>query len=197
MERFSWSRLLHWPCLGSRSIHCHLAGHPGPGWSRMPLARTTGTPLHKALTSLQPAILGLWGVRGPRERWQLSRPLRASLRNGTPSLLPFFLAKKLHWNEVKVAQSCPILYYPVDYTVHGILQARILKWIAFPFSRGSSQPRDRSQVSCIAGRFFINWAMHSQIANLFIYHLRQVRNYMKKKVKNNESCSAQFLRVSL
>ena len=43
---------------------------------------------------------------------------------------------------------------PMDYTVHGIFQARILKWVAFPFSRGSSQPRDQTQVSCIAGRFF-------------------------------------------
>ena len=41
-----------------------------------------------------------------------------------------------------------------DYTVHGTLQARILEWVAFPFSRGSSQPRDQTQVSCIAGRFF-------------------------------------------
>ena len=52
--------------------------------------------------------------------------------------------------EVKVAQSCPSLWDPVDYTVHGILQARILKWVAFPFSRGSSQPRDRTQVSHVA-----------------------------------------------
>ena len=42
--------------------------------------------------------------------------------------------------------------------VHGILQARILEWGAFPFSRGSSQPRDWTQVSCIAGRFFTSWA---------------------------------------
>ena len=42
----------------------------------------------------------------------------------------------------------------MDYTVHGILQARILEWVPFPFSRGSSQPRDRTQVSRIAGRFF-------------------------------------------
>ena len=39
-------------------------------------------------------------------------------------------------------------------SVHGVLQARILEWIAIPFSRGSSQPRDRTQVSCIAGRVF-------------------------------------------
>ena len=44
----------------------------------------------------------------------------------------------------------------MDYTVHGILQARILEWVAFPFSRRSSQPRDRTQVSCIADEFFTN-----------------------------------------
>ena len=38
---------------------------------------------------------------------------------------------------------------PLNYTVHGVLQARILEWVALPFSRGSSQPRDRTQVSCI------------------------------------------------
>ena len=56
--------------------------------------------------------------------------------------------------KVKVAQLCLAVCDPKDYTVHGILQARILQWVAFPFSRGSSQPRDRTQVSHIAGRFF-------------------------------------------
>ena len=46
-----------------------------------------------------------------------------------------------------------------DYTVHGILQARILQWVAVPFSRGSSQPRDRTQVSHTAGGFFTSWAI--------------------------------------
>ena len=56
--------------------------------------------------------------------------------------------------KVKVAQSCLTLCDPVDYTVHGILQARILEWVAFPFSRVSSQPRDRTQISHIEGKFF-------------------------------------------
>ena len=56
--------------------------------------------------------------------------------------------------KVKFALLCPTLFDPMGYTVHGILQARILEWVAFPFSRGSSQPRDRTQVSRIAGRFF-------------------------------------------
>ena len=46
-----------------------------------------------------------------------------------------------------ITQSCQTLCDPMDYTVHGILQARILEWVAIPFSRGSSQPRDRTQVS--------------------------------------------------
>ena len=56
--------------------------------------------------------------------------------------------------KVKVIQSCLTLCDPMDYTVHGILQARILEWVAIPFSRGSSQPRDQTQVLCIADRFF-------------------------------------------
>ena len=59
---------------------------------------------------------------------------------------------------MKVTQSCRTLCNPMDYTVHEILQARILEWVSFPFSRGSSQPRDWTQVSCIAGRFFTSWA---------------------------------------
>ena len=57
-------------------------------------------------------------------------------------------------NEVKVAQSCLTLCDPMDYTVHGILQAIILERVAFPFSRGSSLPSDGTQVSHIAGGFF-------------------------------------------
>ena len=54
--------------------------------------------------------------------------------------------------EVEVIQSCLTLCDPMDYTVHGVLQARILEWVAFPFSGGSSQPRNQTQVSYVAGR---------------------------------------------
>ena len=60
--------------------------------------------------------------------------------------------------KVKVAQSCLTLCDLMDYTVYGILQARIVEWGAFPFSRGSSQPRDQTQVSLIAGGFLTSWA---------------------------------------
>ena len=53
--------------------------------------------------------------------------------------------------EVKVAQWCLTLCDPMNYTVHGILQARILEWVAIHFSRGPSKPRDRTHISHIAG----------------------------------------------
>ena len=59
--------------------------------------------------------------------------------------------------KVKIDQSCLTLCDPTDHTVHGILQARILEKVAVPFSRRSSQPRDWTQVSCIAGGFFTSW----------------------------------------
>ena len=64
---------------------------------------------------------------------------------------------------VLVTQPCPFLCDPVDcsppgFSVHGILPPRILEWLAIPFSRASSRPRDRTCVSHIAGRFFSIWA---------------------------------------
>ena len=57
--------------------------------------------------------------------------------------------------------------------VHGILQARILEWVAFPFSRGSSKPRNRTKVSCIAGRFFTCWATGKAQAKGLMLRLKQ------------------------
>ena len=74
---------------------------------------------------------------------------------------------------VLVAQLCPTLGDPMDYSpsgssVHGILQARVLEWVANPFSRGSSWPRYWTWVFCIAGRFFTIWATgeaHSKLSD--------------------------------
>ena len=62
-----------------------------------------------------------------------------------------------------VVKSCPTLFNSMDCSlagssVHGISQARIRKWVAMPFSRASSRSKDWTQVSCIAGGFFTNWA---------------------------------------
>ena len=58
-------------------------------------------------------------------------------------------------------------YNPPDFSLHGIFPARILEWVAIPFSRVPSWPKGWSQVSCIAGRFFIAWATGE--APMFIY----------------------------
>ena len=62
-----------------------------------------------------------------------------------------------------VAQSCLTLCNLMDCSlprssIHGIFQAKILEWVATPFSKGSSRPRDQTNVSCIAGRFFTFWS---------------------------------------
>ena len=81
------------------------------------------------------------------------------------------------WSEV--AQSCPTLCNPVDgsqpgSSVHGILQARILEWVAISFSKGSSRPRDRTQVSCIAGRCFNLWATREASSFSKLWHYSDI-----------------------
>ena len=87
-------------------------------------------------------------------------------RNVKRSLLfthrPVFLPLVTVWVHAKSLQLCLTLcdlmdYSPAGSSVCGILQARIMEWVALPFSKGSSLPRDRTQVSCTAGRFFIVW----------------------------------------
>ena len=94
--------------------------------------------------------------------------------------------------KVKLTQSHPTLCKPMDYTVRGILQARIPEWVAFPFSRGSSQPRNRTQVCHIAGAIFtvelqrkpkntgvgslflLQWIFPTQDLNWGLLHCRQI-----------------------
>ena len=82
-----------------------------------------------------------------------------------------------------VVQSCPTpLCDPMDYSlpgpsVHGILQARILEWVAMASSRGSSQHRDQTQVSCITGRFFYHLSYQGSLCKciciyMYIYMYR-------------------------
>ena len=77
------------------------------------------------------------------------------------------LGTQASWSEV--AQLCPTLCNPMDCSlpgssIHGIFQARVLEWIAISFSMGSSWPRDRTQVSRIAGRRFSVWATREALA---------------------------------
>ena len=81
------------------------------------------------------------------------------------------LINSSQWNENESHSVVATLCDPRDYTVHGILQARILKGVAFPFSRGSSQPRDRTQVPHIAGGFFTSWATMCVIIKVLVSRL--------------------------
>ena len=63
----------------------------------------------------------------------------------------------------------PMNWSPSGSSVHEISKARILEWVAIPFSRGSLWPRDWTQVSCIAGRFFTNWATREAQSVLLLF----------------------------
>ena len=79
----------------------------------------------------------------------------AALCGIPPPNLPPYL--KVQPKQICESESCSVVSdfsNHMDYTVHGTPQARILEWVAFPFSRGSSQPRDQTQVSHTAGGFF-------------------------------------------
>ena len=84
-----------------------------------------------------------------------------------------------------VTQLCLTLCNPTDCSlpdssVHGILQARILEWVAISFLRGSYQLRDRTQVSCIAGRFFTIWATSKAWMDISRYR----KNFNEPTFKN-------------
>ena len=86
---------------------------------------------------------------------------------------------------ILVAQSCPTLRNPMDYSppgspVHGILQARILKWVAIPFSKASFWPRDWTWFSCVAGRFFTFWATR-EAHDKARQHIKKQRHHFTSK----------------
>ena len=72
--------------------------------------------------------------------------------------VPFLLLRtKWQWKSLSRVWLLATLY-----TVYEILQARLLQWVAYPFSSRSSQPRNRTGISCIAGGFFTNWATREE-----------------------------------
>ena len=83
------------------------------------------------------------------------------------------------WSEMKWKFLSCVQLFATPWTVHGILQARIPEWVAFPFSRGSSQPRDQTQVSDIAGWFFTSWATREALSKLLL---------ILKLRKDNHAC---------
>ena len=85
----------------------------------------------------------------------------------------------INWwhKKVKVSVVSRVRLFAIPWSVHGILQARILEWVAIPFSRGSSQPKNRTQVFCIEGTFFAVWAT---LANpKFVFYICDSTQYFK------------------
>ena len=126
---------------------------------------------------LQCRVMGLilvWGAEIPHAAWHSQKDFclmfwPSTKQTAVVPLLWFcslcFLP--LQWTS-EVAQSCPTLCDPMDCSlpgssIHGIFQARVLEWVAISFSRGSSQPEDRTQVSHIAGRRFAVWATRESL----------------------------------
>ena len=93
-----------------------------------------------------------------REHPALSCQVQTADQSCLPGV-PWQFSSTLKMSEVKVTQSWSDSLWPHGlYTVCEILQARILEWVAFPFSKRSSQPRDQTQVSHVAGGCFTSWA---------------------------------------
>jgi len=122
-------------------------------WSGLPFP----SPMHKKWKVKVKSLSHVWLLATPWTAAHQAPPSMGFSRqeywSGVPLPSPIVVLVK-----AKITQSCPTLCDSMDYTVHGILKARILEWVAFPFSRGSSQPRNWTQVSRIAGGFFTSWA---------------------------------------
>ena len=154
--------MVSWTWTGSRSKVCHRRQGAWPGVRFRMLMGTLGI-LHTAAFH-SPNFCCSWVCVPGRTPWA-PRACWGLLSNhlGRLSLL---ITPSLNGSKVKVkvlvAQSCLTFCDPMDCgppgsSVHGILQVRILEWVAISFSRGSSWPRDQTQVFCIAGSFFIIW----------------------------------------
>ena len=129
--------------------------------------------LFPTLCLLPARLLCLWGF-SRQEYWsRLACPPPRDFPNPgikaefllSPALADGFFTTSAAWEIPKCQSLSRVqlfephgLYTQPGSSIHGILQARTLKWVAVPFSRGSSWPRVQTQVSCIAGRFFTIWA---------------------------------------
>ena len=106
----------------------------------------------------EPGDGNVWVILSHSSSSRCLQPIQPSFTVINPHLSAHLNATVYEILKVKVIQSCLTLCDPMDCRVLGILQARILEWVAFPLSRGSSQSRDGTQVSHNADRFFTSWA---------------------------------------
>ena len=151
---------------------------PGIHWSKVKNSFKRAVPANEGNTiwmkrrteepgfRVKKQLCGCWSTVDSRE----SRPLDLNR-----SICLIVLSRSGTWSncysrtcESEVAQSCPALCDPMDcslpgFSVHGILQARILEWVVISFSRRSSWPRNWTWVSCTVGRHFTVWATREAI----------------------------------
>ena len=97
----------------------------------------------------------------------------------------------------KSLQSCPTLCNPMDCSppgscIHGILQARILEWVAIPFSRGSPWPREQTCVSCIEGGLFTIWATRQAFYQVHAKRWKPLLLPKKNWIWNVQSLSSSY-----
>ena len=127
------------------------------------LCATPQTAAHQAPLSLGFSRQEHWsGLPFPppmheSEKWKVKSLSHVRLL-ATPWTAAYQAPPSMGFSRQEYWSGLPLLCDCMDYIFDGILQARILEWVTFPFSGGSSQPRDRIQVSRIAGRFFTSWA---------------------------------------
>ena len=139
------------------SVNCPLGGHLSLGGKKLELLQSY--PVNSSIWKNNQAYLQMVTVNGaaPTPSKYLLSDISVSFCCVTinhKTLICVGAFNILHpsaWSEMKVNQACPTLCNPMDYTVHGILQSRILDWVAFPFSMGSSQSGDWNQISHVAG----------------------------------------------
>ena len=138
-------RLGRGPICAPRALSRHSSGHQAVS---LPVGPTCHTPIPANPETTRPQLLCLNASQQAPQG-----PVPASGLHAVPT------SSCSRTDKGSAAQSCLTLYDPMDHSppgssVHGILQARILEWVAASFSRASSQPRDRTWVSCTTGRLF-------------------------------------------
>ena len=110
------------------------------------------------------SIFCLWGkVLDPRFLLNSKRHMQTVTNQGRENRQKQMRSTQETIKKENKVKSCPTLCNPMGCSlpgssIHGIFQARVLEWVAISFFRGSSWPRDRTQVFCIAGRHFTIWA---------------------------------------
>ena len=125
-------------------------------------------------------------LHGPKWSPRKSSPSQETAHHGGSDIS----GKRLREVYPQVKSESHSVESDMDSMVHGILQARILEWVAYPFSRGSSQPRDWTQVSCLVGGFFTSWATRE--AKCLHFHNRNVSTSCKDicQARPSHSCSS-------